>query len=342
VFAKRHPVSGNLGRRGRARTPPLSTAQFIGSGPTRDKLVQEVERVLCVASATWQAVRLESLMCEMLNAVDADVTISADGFCKEEEDDADIPHDAFRQLMSFFVIIHKVVATAAWMQSKCSSSDQKAKPCIVDHKLKPEVERASVYLVTWLHDARAMVAAESWGAVRPVAAKQWLFPVQEAGKWLDLFEVVVSALHRALLKQCAMDAESVAMEVSKVTPQYDHVITDDKVTMATARQHILGWPTKQQLGDGAVQLFNSLAYISKMHKAWNLTPDISHDPDVGETIVAAQTVFGTARRAVAVIAALRIVAELKGQEQRSEACSLLAKKRSLIPKALAKMLEGVS
>ena len=82
-----------------------------------------------------------------------------------------------------------------------------------------------------------------------------------------------------------------------------------------------------------------LSYCSKLHTAWGLTPEITVDSTFGASVSAANDVFNKARRAVAVIAALRVISELKGNEQKEGASTLLTKKRNLIPKSLLKLIE---
>ena len=56
-----------------------------------------------------------------------------------------------------------------------------------------------------------------------------------------------------------------SLEVIKVVPAYDHLMTGTKLNLPLASKHLVGWPSKKALGSGCIALETAMKGASKSH-----------------------------------------------------------------------------
>ena len=104
---------------------------------------------------------------------------------------------------------------------------------------------------------------------------------------------------------------------------------------------MLKWPSKDQLNKGVVDIATSMEEVSRVYTLLQMVPNaIRNNDKVGPSVIAIDSVFGKAKSAVAVIAGVRCILEVKGKEQKYRASTILGKSGGL-PKALAQALENI-
>jgi hypothetical protein len=104
-------------------------------------------------------------------------------------------------------------------------------------------------------------------------------------------------------------------EVVKVTPKYDHIISDDRFVVALAKKHILGWPSRSQLNDSTVALHRAIADASRIYTTLVPGNTLTEDDQFKAFMQVATSALTDGMHAVTVIAALSILFEQEGEDQ---------------------------
>ena len=147
--------------------------------------------------------------------------------------------------------------------------------------------------------------------------------------------------HHAL-EQSVCTASHIAEDVHKVTPKYDHIITDAVLHKNLAKQHLHKWPSKKPLDERTITLAKAFASMSQFHAEFGLQPDLKTDPRFQERLASAQSVFASAKAAITVLAAVNILFGLSGDDQIAAAAGFVAKKRDALKAPLLQALEKVA
>ncbi len=141
--------------------------------------------------------------------------------------------------------------------------NEHAEPCCGNGLLKPVAVAAVTTAGEILANGRM---ADLKGMCFETAdfAKYLKMSLSECQSWLGKAEVVLQCLCRSFVQQ---QLQSLADEVSKVTPKYDHVITNETTHLSLANRHLGGWPSKDILNSKTVMLHQALANLRQRHAA---------------------------------------------------------------------------
>ena len=133
---------------------------------------------------------------------------------------------------------------------------------------------------------------------------------------------------QALIEKCEeQDVDGFTEEVKK----YDQISRLD--SWYTSRLLAI----KKQLNDGTGSLYKYLKEAARVYTSIGGAPELSADALHRDQIVAAQTAFMEGRKAVTDIAAVNVLANMKGKVQLTKAKSLHAKKDFMHPHVWAKL-----
>eukprot|EP00972_Heterocapsa_arctica_P116342 16452378-Heterocapsa_arctica.AAC.2 len=146
----------------------------------------------------------------------------------------------------------------------------------------------------------------------------------------------VQSLCGEIHKRCLEATASWATDLAAMIPMYEQIMSKDKINAAMAKKFVLQSPHRATLSDKTVGLFSNIATASRMQSEWGLPPFPDDSP--GLDLEVAKNIFDTAKAALTVLAALKIIYELKGAPQREQCEAFLAKKRPELPALLAEEL----
>ena len=215
-----------------------------------------------------------------------------------------------------------------------------AEPCVREHRLKAEVSTAVSFVKSTLNLTLAEIGEVA--QLPPFQAAPWSSSVAQCKRWLLLVKELLPEMCRRLLLQCLESTLALALEVQKVTPRFDHILSDKAFNRALAKKHLLAWPSRAVLSEKTILLFNSLADLSRLHTQWSLSPGLQEDVATKEAVDTSESLFATAKVAITVIAAVNVVLELSGQEQADQARNLVDSKGKVLPAMLLHALEKLS
>ena len=132
-------------------------------------------------------------------------------------------------------------------------------------------------------------------------------------------------------------------EVETLTPRIDHYITDSDVNNGWCKKTLLASTTKDALSTKTVSLFSSLAASSRLRAQWAvpMAPkgDSPSDQEDALDLKTADNIFQTAKKTLTVVAAVKIIFEMRGGEQQSQATAILKSHRAALPGSIVRLLE---
>jgi hypothetical protein len=209
-----------------------------------------------------------------------------------------------------------------------------------EHQLKLEAEQAVTLARSTVSQALNRLSAGAFGDTARWATTPFSMPVAQAKAWFLHADTVLPILCKHMLSFAVGASERLAAETTSLLPNYAYIVNDSTFNEKLARRQLLASPSRDALGTASLALFQSLTAISRLHSAWSVTPALD-DEDEYASVAAGRAAFATARAALTTIAAVSVVLEKTGQDQRDQAATLLAKQRDSLPKALRERLAGV-
>ena len=216
--------------------------------------------------------------------------------------------------------------------------------CVREYKVKDEVESSAMFLKSHTNELLAKLASaanSAWGDLSRFEGPQWIFSVVSCTVWLQAARSMVPCVMRALVAKAGVAVATLADEVFKVTPKWDHVVTTHKLHVALAKKTLLGWPARSALNSKTIMLHGIIVDINRLHTGWALTPKLEEDPDTKDIMETATLAFGSAKKAIEIIAILNVIYETKADCQKEQASRLLATKGETMPAVLATELQKI-
>lgn len=243
------------------------------------------------------------------------------------------------QVGMFFASLSQVLTCIAFLAQRFEAGGD----CLVaQYRMKPEIEVATAFLKTQINELLGVVdppnAYEEETACRRFP---WLVSVNQAREWLSAARIATPAICKHVVAYAGESLSTLTEEVSKVTPRYDHIITQTKFHLTPARKMMQQQASSRAiLNERTVSLYNAIADLARLRTQWALTSDKDSE-SIQSTIDAAQSTFEHAKVAITIVAALVILLETKGSSQSAAAQNLLHAKRDVLPKALADELDNL-
>ena len=180
------------------------------------------------------------------------------------------------------------------------------------------------------------------GNLNRYARVPWIFPIGMAVPWLQKARSLVGPLMRNLMVRVSGMLVAISEETAKVTPQWEHVITDSKLHVALAKRSILQWKARASLNTKAVALNHSIVDFCRVHTTFGLAPKITEDEFLKGPMHSASIAFAKAKAAIEVTAILNVLYERTGSEQSRAASYLLSKFGGTMPAVLKVELETLT
>ena len=256
--------------------------------------------------------------------------------CRSKED--------LLQVLHLVTLISHLAMTLAWVEKKLSSSGDDA--CLREHRLKVEVERAISWMrVTMLSELDWMKSVSEDDVVK-LDSYSLVVPFTKYSIWMRGFEQLLPLLCRTTVKILVSATSTLAGDVDKCTPGHNHIVMEDRINIPLAKKNLLGWNRRDALTTSSVNLFHCMAACSRLYEEWGVgRSKIEEDPDFEDATISNLSVFGSAKQAVSIIAALNVICDLQGQQQKASAVKLLSSASdhaTTMPKSIMDKLEAIS
>ena len=279
---------------------------------------------------------LFELTSELLGILpETSVAIDMGQFCKQGQSTTWSSKSDVLAAMGIWMAISQIAISLAFLQHRCSSSADIVK----DYRLKEEVEMS----MNFVRQKTIHVTGQVDGIISRLGdqleSEQLLVSGSSIKVWLQAVAAIMPLIARGLVLQVLGLASTVASDVQRFTPKWDHLVTDERVNMTLAKKGLLQCPSRQELNEKSVLLFHCIADTSRLYTHWGLMPEISGDSDFKEDLDLANGIWTAAVKAITMIACVNTFVNLKGEEQATSSAGLIKKKSSIIPAALLAELQ---
>ena len=192
----------------------------------------------------------------------------------------------------------------------------------------------------WARQGAAAVEAAEGDVKRSIDKMPLCWSMERAKEWFDDALGRVASLRQLLLNACIDELVAVAFDLEKVTPAYDHVVSDDRFVLNLAKKHLVQSATRKRHAELTIQVAAGAAWVSSHFVAWQLGEDILSDENVGERVTTANKILKQAQLAAKVVGAVALLADTQRPDREQKAAKYLSQKDNL-PKALIAALEKV-
>ena len=284
----------------------------------------------------WPSSSLFELASGLVDIVpSADMKVSMNEFCHPLARHEWTDKEQLLLAMKVWMGISHISGTMAFLAHKGATVGDYVK----DRRLKGEVELAMSFCKQKCGELNSLLAKASPELTKSTSGDGWIFPLASAKAWLEQALGIVPVMAKHLVVEALASTVSVAHDLAKVTPPWSTVVTDEKVNKNLARKGLLQWPSRDRLNNLSVLLFHCTADVARLHTTWSLQPDLGVDPDTKDDVDLSQGIWKEAVKAITMIACVNTLYELTGDEKINKAKELLAKKRSVMPKALLAEME---
>lgn len=303
------------------------------------KIAQKVFTIGGAKDVPWPSLCLLGLVKSLLEVSPShSFSVSLEAF-SDSSQEAPVWTDknSLVRFLEFIVPMSHIAATLAFLRARACAYDQ---PIVRDFAIKGEIELAMNFAKSSAAKQSDLLAAQPLPG--HLMGAPWRSSAMASSKaWFSAVVAIVPPLAKFMLTKILAPARELSMSVHSFTPKFDHVVNSDKFSLGLARRSLLNWPSRSQLNERTIQLFHMLSALSRLHIQWGLEGNFREDPDMREDLDEAYNTFGRAREAITAIAAVNILAEMHGDEQRAKAQDLLMKKREQLSKLLQAELEKV-
>ncbi len=260
----------------------------------------------------------------------------------EPSADFDRPPCTSKEYFSAWLCLHdhmaQVLLCLVFLRSRYFG-EEPAEPCCHNGMLKSEAV-AAVDIARESLNATMTADLEGLKAYAPVDSAA-AADLAKCRTWAESVAMVLPCICRSLVHQQLQSVVTLADEVGKVTPKYDHVVTAETVHLTLVKKHLLGWPSRDILNAKTILLHQALAALRQRHAAWQLSPAFAADSAWKDDVGNIDVIFTSAKASIATIAAVNLLFMAKGTEQVEQITGFLLRNKDSLAKSLVAALDGI-
>lgn len=309
------------------------------SGAEALKVSQKVFSNKANKDMMWPCASLHTIVVDLLSVVPAkDCKISMESFVSPGVEAPTWGDKAMlRKLFAMCMPLSQVMSSLMYLQARLSGDE----PLVREFLLKDEIETAfNVARTTTMRQLETLKAAQ---VPESIQAIKWRSPALVTSQvWFQAVSDFMPALATHIITNLIPSTRELAMAVRGFTPKTAHLASGEKFAVSLARKSLLNWPSRQQLNEKTKALFSNLAHLSRLHTQWCIAGSLKENELWKDDMDEAHGIFDDAKSAMTTIAAVNIIAELKGDEQKERAADMLQKQRLSLPKNIVAELERLA
>ena len=248
-----------------------------------------------------------------------------------------VPVEELLAMMTLLCKMSEVACAVLYLHSELRKGISAA---FAKHNLKTEVLEAVSFAAKCMSEAFDTMEAEAnmYKSAESLTV-DWAFNTVSAKTWLKSAASVLDDIKSRVYHQAIVEVSSVASKVEKHTPRYEHFCNEKSFVGALAKKHLLNAGVREKLGSETIELYKVLNQVTNIEKQWSVVD--SQGESAKEMMGAADVHFKAAKKCLAVIAAVNVALNMTAEEQRTEATSILEKKKSELPSVLVSYLENI-
>ena len=152
----------------------------------------------------------------------------------------------------------------------------------------------------------------------------WSPVLRRMKQWFTVAIKAVRMVARFVVGKMVVGASVLGVELQKATPSFAHVVGDDFWNPKLAHQSLLQRPRRQELNTLTSSLLMQLAACQRLHTQWGMAPALADDEHLRADVLSAQSIFGTAKLTLGVIACCNVLLEMSGAVRAEKADEMLS------------------
>ena len=291
--------------------------------------------------SAWPGASPVELACSILRQLAMrDTSTGVSPFLQEAERTAEAVVSDLSSLevvLRMFEVAGKVGRLLAWVHLKFLQT--RSDPMVHNAMVNASLQKALVAASGYLQVAQKMVSNGATAAA-DVGCFAWQLPVDRFDHWVTCAHTAFRAVCGKVIASVVEQLQAESMALLKVVPSYEHLMNGPKLNLTLAAKHLVGWPSKKQLGTGCIALERGIKEAAKAHSCFGFEGTLRDDAVHSGCFAQIESNYKTAKAALATIAAVNCLTSLAGAERLAKRDSVL-KNKEILPKLLVKALEGL-
>jgi hypothetical protein len=230
--------------------------------------------------------------------------------------------------------VGRIASTAAWVSQKYLA--ERPESLFTGNFSKGDIFKADVLAAS---DVWSSISSASALLDQPVVEELVVYKttpsIPDLRGWFGRAVAIEPAWGKHLLVAATQLATTFVHDLKAITPAYAHFVTDEKLTQALIKKHLLDHRFRQPLTEKTVALAHVARLAKGLQAEWGGSPMEGEEIAlVDEDLTGWEMALTAAKQALEVIAGCTVLFESSGPKQIEEAKRLTAKDRPNMPKAL--------
>ena len=286
------------------------------------------------SSVPWTQQALGDLVVELRRVLPADIPVTMEGLCRSGHPVSQWTDPAkIQELCSLFSTLSQMATTVAYLRDRCFSASDVG----IKQKVRPEI-CAAISVAKFTSTLLMEKLRSSFVQSQEVRGEPWLVGIAAVQEWAGIVVECIPRLGLDVLIHGVAGAITLSQELEKVTPRYDHIVSDSKFSKQLAARHLLKWPSRSTLAEKAKALFQVIADLQRLQTTWSIVPTLEDGESTKDDWELVQARFGNGKNAITIIAAAEVLL-VKSDNQLQNARTLVDTKKDILPKALLTDIE---
>jgi hypothetical protein len=237
-------------------------------------------------------------------------------------------------MLDLRLCIHEVALSIAFLKSHAFGSGG----CLLDRKIKPEVDAAVAFLDDLLATFATKLSDSVCNGVKQLRLP-WTFTVEDCENFLVAATLFSLVAKRFILLALMDSAFNLAESVSSHTPLFSHIVTASVYHSKLAQKSLLKGQENERLTSETLALFVAMGLVAQVHQEWHMQPPLAEDVELAEKRAFCDSAFRVAKQALIIIAAVTVLETKKPDQSGQEAENLLKKRKAELPAPLIELLQ---
>ena len=252
----------------------------------------------------------------------------------------DLPKDEICAMLDLVNHLHKAASASLFLGNELNE----VASAIAQHKVRADLKTALDVMGQACAEASERMEADRnmVNCLEALPTAVWRMNVGQLRSWFSVAKSVVAEIYGRMLGALVADGHSLAQQVEKHTPKYDHFLNDKVMITGLVRKHLLKNKGVEVLWGEIVALFQVTASIADFAAKAGLPDPKAEGATHAEAMEFIGLAYAEAKKTLQATAGARICIDCTGAEQASQAEGYLKKPNLVLPKALRNALEAAS
>ena len=126
----------------------------------------------------------------------------------------------------------------------------------------------------------------------------------------------------------------------KVVPTWGHLVDDSKFNLTAADKHLVKWPSKAKMNEGAVRLELAMKSAGELSTLWGLLRPVEDDEQWKAEFGHIKNIYGDAKKVISLTAAVnQLVNVAPSAERTKKATAMMHANVAWLPKGLVDAIQ---